>query len=86
MKAHRIRSARDLYDPKRRHIFLEVEKDRWLEIESSAGLSHGAIEAFLRAEKEAGLCVVGFTDRNFQWGTIKDWNDSGLVREPAGKG
>ena len=81
MKAHRIRTAKSLYDQARDHVFLEIERDRWLEIESMDGLNYDSIRAFLKCEKETGLRVVGFTDRNFQWGTIKDWRDSGIIRD-----
>lgn len=80
MKAHRIRTAKSLYDQARDHVFLEIERNRWLEIESMDGLNYDSIQAFLKCEKETGLRVVGFTDRNFQWGTIKNWRDSGIVR------
>jgi hypothetical protein len=81
MKAHRIRKAKPLYDQTRDHIFLEIEKNRWLEIESLDGLNYDSIQAFLKCEKDVGLRVVGFTDQNFQWGTIKDWSDSGIIRD-----
>jgi hypothetical protein len=81
MKAHRIRIAKSLYDLARDHVFLEVERDRWLEIESMDGLNYDSIQAFLKCEKETGLRVVGFTDRNFQWGTIKEWHDAGIIRD-----
>lgn len=65
----------------RDHIFLEVEKNRWLEIEDLHGLDHDSIQAFLDCEKRTGLRVVGFTDQNFQWGTVKDWADSGIIKD-----
>jgi len=85
MRAHRIRKAKSLYDPEKEHIFLEVEKNRWLEVESLDSLDADSIQAFLECEKKTGLRVVGFTDQNFQWGTIKDWNDSGIIRAPDRK-
>jgi hypothetical protein len=85
MKAHRIRKAKSLYDPEKEHIFLEVEKNRWLEVETLNGLDSGSIRAYLESEKKTGLRVVGFTDQNFQWGTIKDWADSGIIRTPDRK-
>lgn len=85
MKVHRIRKAKSLYHPARDHIFLEVEKNRWLEIESLDGLDYDSIQVFLECEKKARLRVVGFTDQNFQWGTIKDWNDSGVIRDSKRK-
>jgi hypothetical protein len=80
MNAHRIRKAKSIYDPERPHVFLEIEKNRWLEIESADGLDSNSIRTFLECEKRTGLRVVGFTDQNFQWGTIKDWDDSGVIR------
>lgn len=85
MKAHRIRKAKSLYDPAKDHIFLEVERNRWLEIESLGLLDYNSIQAFLECEKKTGLRVVGFTDQNFQWGTIKEWRDSGIIRNLKGK-
>lgn len=81
MNAHRIRTAKALYPSAKDHIFLEVEKNRWLQIESLDGLRYDSIRAFLDCEKETGLRVVGFSDQNFQWGTIKDWSDSGIIRD-----
>jgi hypothetical protein len=81
MNAHRIRTAKALSEGARDHIFLEVEKNRWLEIEDLHGLDHDSIQAFLDSEKRTGLRVVGFTDQNFQWGTVKDWADSGIIKD-----
>jgi len=81
MNVHRIRISKALCDGTRDHIFLEVEKNRWLEVEGLRGLDHGSIQAFLDCETRTGLRVVGFTDQNFQWGTIKDWNDSGIIKD-----
>jgi hypothetical protein len=80
VEAHRIRKAKSLYDKESYHIFLEVEKNRWLEIESLNGVNYDSIQAFLKCEKETGIRVVGFTDQNFQWGTIKDWDHSGIIK------
>jgi hypothetical protein len=81
VEAHRIRKARRLYDKTRYHIFLEVEKNRWLEVESLNEVTYDSIQSFLECEKETGIRVVGFTDKNFQWGTIKEWEHSGVVRD-----
>jgi len=78
---HRIRKAKRLYDTSRFHIFLEVEKNRWLEIESLNGVTYDSIQKFLKSEKETGIRVVGFTDQNFQWGTIKEWEHSGIIKD-----
>jgi hypothetical protein len=80
MNVHRVRKAKSMSDSAGEHIFLEVEKNRWLEIESLAGLSYDSIQAFLEIERTTGLRVVGFSDQNFQWGTIKDWSDCGVIR------
>jgi len=80
VKAHRIRKAKKLYDKERYHIFLEVEKNRWFEIESLNGVTYDSIQTFLKCEKETGIRVVGFTDKSFQWGTIKDWLHSGIIK------
>lgn len=81
MKAHRIRKAKSLYNKDRQHIFLEVEKNRWLEIESLDGVDYASIQKLLSCEKETGIKLVGFTDTNFQWGTIKDWEHSGFIKD-----
>ncbi len=81
MDVHRIRKARRLYDKTRYHIFIEVEKNRWLEIESLNGVTFDSIQSFLESEKETGIRVVGFTDQNFQWGTIKEWEHSGVIKD-----
>lgn len=81
MEAHRIRKAKALYDKDRSHIFLEVEKNRWLEIESLDGISYDSIQTYLECEKQTGIRIVGFTDKNFQWGTIKDWSHSGIIKD-----
>jgi hypothetical protein len=78
---HRIRKARRHYDKTRYHIFLEVETNRWLEIESLNGVTYDSIQRFLKSEKETGIRVVGFTDQNFQWGTIKEWEHSGIIKD-----
>jgi len=80
VEVHRIRKAKALYDKEKHHIFLEVEKNRWLEIESLDGVTFDSIQAFLKSEKETGIRIVGFTDQNFQWGTIKDWSHSGIIK------
>jgi len=81
VEVHRIRKAKALYDKERSHIFLEVEKNRWLEIESLNGVTYDSIQTFLDCEKETGISIVGFTDQNFQWGTIKDWSHSGIIKD-----
>jgi hypothetical protein len=81
VEVHRIRKAKALYDKERHHIFLEVEKNRWLEIESLDDVTYDSIQAFLECEKETGMRIVGFTDQNFQWGTIKDWSHSGIIKD-----
>jgi hypothetical protein len=85
LDAHRIRKARRLYDKSRFHIFLEVEKNRWLEIESLDGVTYDSIQDFLKSERETGIQVVGFTDQNFQWGTIKEWEHSGIIKDLKSK-
>jgi len=77
---HRIRKAKKLYQKDKYHIFLELEKNRWLEIESLEGVTYASIQAFLNCEMETGIRAVGFTDQNFQWGTIKDWDHSGIIK------
>jgi hypothetical protein len=81
LDAHRIRKAKRLYDKSRFHIFLEVEKNRWLEIESLSDVTYESIQKFLQTEKETGIRVVGFTDQNFQWGTKKEWEHSGVIKD-----
>ena len=81
MEAHRIRKAKRLYKKNEWHIFLEVEKNRWLEVESIDNLNHESIHKYLDGEKKSGIRVVGFTDQNFQWGTIKDWTHSGVIKD-----
>ena len=85
MDAHRIRKAKALYGKERYHIFLEMEKNRWLEIESLDGVTYDSIQAFLECEKKTGMRIVGFTDQNFQWGTIKDWGHSGIIKDLKSK-
>jgi hypothetical protein len=81
VNVHRIRKAKRRYDKSGFHIFLEVEKNRWLEIESLDGVSYESIQSFLEKEKETGIRVVGFTDQNFQWGTIKEWEHAGIIKD-----
>ncbi len=85
MEVHRIRKAKALYDKERYHVFLEVEKNRWLEIESLNGVSYDSIQTFLESEKKTGIRIVGFTDQNFQWGSIKDWSHSGIIKDLKSK-
>ena len=85
MEVHRIRKAKALYDKEKYHIFLEVEKNRWLELESLDGVTYESIQTFLKCEKETGIRIVGFTDLNFQWGTIKDWSHSGIIKNLKSK-
>jgi len=70
-----------MYDEGKYHIFLEIEKRRWLEIESLKSVTYDSIQNFLKCEKETGIKIVGFTDQNFQWGTIKDWEHSGIIKD-----
>jgi hypothetical protein len=79
MKAHRIRKAKSLYNKERQHIFLEVEKSRWLEIESLDGVTFDSIQKFVECENKTGIKIVGFTDKHFQYGTIKDWGHSVII-------
>ncbi len=81
MKAHRIRKAESLYNKERKHIFLEVEKSRWLEIESLDGVTYDSIQKFVENENKTGIKIVGFTDKHFQYGTIKDWYHSGIIMD-----
>ena len=85
MEVHRIRKTKTLYDKEKYHIFLEVEKNRWLELESLDGVTYESIQTFLKCEKETGIRIVGFTDQNFQWGTIKDWSHSGIIKNLKSK-
>jgi hypothetical protein len=85
VEVHRIRKAKALYDKARHHVFLEVEKNRWLEIESLNGVTYDSIQTFLECEKETGIRIVGFTDQNFQWGTIKDWSHLGVIKDLKSK-
>jgi len=85
VEVHRIRKAKALYDKEKYHIFLELEKNRWLEIESLNGVTYDSIQTFLECEKETGIRIVGFTDQNFQWGTIKDWSHSGIIKDLKSK-
>jgi hypothetical protein len=85
VEVHRIRKAKALYDKEKYHVFLEMEKNRWLEIESLNGVSYDSIQTFLEIEKETGIRIVGFTDQNFQWGTIKDWSHSGIIKDLKSK-
>ncbi len=82
MRAHRIRKAKNIYLKDNPHIFLEVEKNRWLEIESLHNVTYDSIQQFLKCEEETGLKFVGFTDQNFQWGTVKNWGHSGVILKP----
>jgi len=81
LKAHRIRKAKNIYDKSKFYIFLEVEKGRWLQIETLNGVTHDSIHTYLQSEQETGIKIVGFTDQNFQWGTIKDWDHSGIIMD-----
>jgi hypothetical protein len=85
VEVHRIRKAKALYDKEKYHVFLEVEKNRWLEIESLNGVTYDSIQTFLEFEKETCLRIVGFTDQNFQWGTIKEWSHSGIIKDLKSK-
>lgn len=85
MDAHRIRKAANIYDKNRSYIFLEVEKSRWLQIENLDGVTHDSIHRYLQSEKETGIKPVGFTDQNFQWGTIKDWDHSGVILDRSSR-
>jgi hypothetical protein len=80
-KVHRVRKAKPLYNKDKPHIFLEVEKNRWLEIESLTGITYDSILKFLKSEKETGIKVVGFTDTSFQVGTVKGWDDAGVIKK-----
>ncbi len=85
MEVHRIRKAKSLHHGERYHILLEIEKDRWLEIEALNGVTYDSIQTFLKSEKETGIRVVGFTEKSFQWGTIKDWFHSGIIKNLKAK-
>jgi len=85
LDAHRIRKAKNIYDKSKFYIFLEVEKSRWLQIETLNGVTHDSIHTFLQSEQETGIKIVGFTDQNFQWGTIKDWDHSGIIMDLSQK-
>jgi hypothetical protein len=58
MKAHRIRKAKSLYNKERQHIFLEVEKSRWLEIESLDGVTFDSIQKFVGCENKTGIKML----------------------------
>ncbi len=62
-------------------MFPEVEKSRWLEIESPKSVTYDSIQNFIKCEKETGIKIVGFTDQNFQWGTIKDRDHSAIIKD-----
>ena len=68
MEAHRIRKAKSLYVPVKDHIFLEVEKNRWLEIESLDRLNYDSIQAFLESEKKRDCEWWGSATRIFNGG------------------
>jgi hypothetical protein len=62
-----------------------VEKSRWLQIDTLDGVTHDSIHRFLQTEHDTGIKIVGFTDQNFQWGTIKDWDHSGIIMDLTSK-
>lgn len=80
LEIYRIRKSKDLYNPLLMHNFIEVEKNRWIEIESLENVTKASIEAFLEMEEKTGIKVIGFTEQSFQVGTIKDWDHSGWIK------
>ncbi len=80
LEIFRIRKSKDLYNPLILHNFVEVEKNRWIEIESLEKVTKESIIQFLEMEEQTGMKVIGFTEQSFQVGTIKDWDHSGWIK------
>lgn len=79
--AHRVRTAKRRYTNDGKHIFIEIEPSRWVEVETLEGVDYDSIQEFLECERKTGIKIVGFTDQNFQWGTVKDWSHAGVIKD-----
>jgi len=86
MKIHRVRIADPVDGEKSSHIFVEVEKDRWLETEKiPSECSHSAVHKILLQEEESGEKHVGFNSRAFKIGMIKNWYEGLSIKQPIPK-
>ena len=75
MKQHRVRDAKALpSDPdKRPYIFVETRPDSWHEF--TAIPTHAALEAWVKENFTPTHGVIGYADRAFRIGIIKDWKE-----------
>lgn len=77
MKLHRVRSAHPIDNKPDRHWFVEVERDRWLEIQPSLHPKelHKSIHYTLKKEKRTNIFNIAFATRAFQIGVISNWRE-----------
>jgi hypothetical protein len=77
MENHRIRIAKSLLKNNNDHIFIEMEKDSWLEVEKIP--THKAIHAFLKTAEIEKVFPVYLSSRLFSNDAIKNWNEIGTI-------
>ena len=78
MKAHKIRTADPIDGTKIRHKFVRVEKNRWLGVKIWP--QHETIHNLLKEERESNTIYIGFANRAFHIGLIKNWREEGYIR------
>jgi len=78
MKKHRVRKANCIDSSGKDHLFIEVEKDRWLECKKV--VPHKVIHQYLKGEKRSNIMELGFATRAFDVGLIRDWREAGSIK------
>ena len=77
METHRIRSAKSTDKKTQPHVFLEIEKDTWLEV--MPAFDHCSIHKLLADEKRKGIHYIRFASRAFHIGLINNWDEAGYI-------
>ena len=71
MKIHRTRKCSSIDDNPKDHLFVEMKKNKWLEVGKIP--THEAIHSELKKEEKAHQHSIMIAERYFRIGGIKNW-------------
>jgi len=73
MRVHHVRTAKSIDDNPKRHLFVEFERDSWLELKEIP--PHSAIHQFIKQERKNNVYNMRVDSRAFRIGIIKNWRE-----------
>jgi len=74
MKKHRVRKAKCIDDTGKDHLFIEIERETWMEVKELP--THKAIENYNNKQKGLKGKPIHYETRAFDIGLIKNWKES----------